>query len=291
MLKLSSPGLYLLGPDKNVQVSLDEFLLVLFHSPSSSSSGLVLEHSQDHTTDFLAEIKELYQKYSNLPDVDPALIKVKIFGTKPQNGHLVSALRNWLTRNQIPIVSSDFGKELRGFAQVDCKIGKLGIEGPGNPERKVSILSTGTLRNRFHNHESSVKILVLSHNSNTRILAKQAIEEEVLWEAHCPENLSLSSLTEILSEFKFSALIISNDFSQDTKIQDLLLDYIQNEPKVVLGCIGAQLPHWTPKKTKLLPPLEPYLIPRFKKILRHCFSEILFSETSEMISFPQKKKA
>lgn len=291
MIKLTSSGLYLLGPDKNVQVSLDEFLLVLFHSPSSSSSGLVLEQSKDHTTDFLKEIKELYQKYSNLPDVDPALIKVKVFGTKPQNGHLVSALRNWLNQNQIPIISSDFGKNLRGLALVDCKSGKLGIEGPGNREKKISILSTGTLRNRLKNHGSHAKILMLSHYSNTRILAKQAIEEEVLWEAHCPEDLSLNSLTEVLSSFKFSALIISNDFSQDSKIQELLLDYIQNEPNVVVGFIGAQLPHWAPQKTKLLPPLEPYLIPRFKKILGHCFSEILFSETSEMISFPQKRKA
>jgi hypothetical protein len=291
MITLNSPGLYLLGNEKQVQVSIEEFLLVLFHSPSSSSSGLVLEHSEDHSSDFLAEIKELYQKYSNLPDVDSALIKVKIFGTKPQNTHLVLALRNWLNRNQIAIIASDFGKVLYGPAIIDCKSGKVGIEGPSDQKNRITLLSTGTMRNRFKKQEAQSKILILSENDNTRILAKQAIEEEISWEAHCPKDLSLSSLKNVMSEIIFSAIIVSDDFNMEPTVLEYLLDHNKKCPSLVFGYLGAQLPVWATSNMKHLPPLEPYLIPRFKKIIRHCLSEVLFSKTSELMNFPQRRKA
>jgi len=291
MLKLNSPGLYLLGKGKTVQVATDDFLIILFHSPSSDSSALMLEKSDEHREDFLTKLQEMFTKYSQLADVDPALIKVKIFGAKPQYTSLMSILRKWLAKNEIPIVASDFGKNLRGLATIDCSAGKIGIQCSFERTEGASLLSTGTAKGRHHSSRTTATMIVLSHSSVTRILAKQSIEEEPSWQAHCPTDLSRVGLTQALNRKNFSALILADDIAKNETVRDLIIETQSENPDVVFAWIGSSLPDWATPNMKLLPPLEPFLIPRFKKMLKQSLADILFSKTSQTLSFPRKRKA
>jgi len=291
MLKLVSPGIYLFGAGKKVQVSTADFLVVLFHSPSSQSSGLFLEQSAEHRSDFLSELNELYLRYSKLPDVDPALIKVKILGAQPQFSPLMVTLRSWLNRHQVPVITNDFGRALKGMALIDCSSGKMGIRFSSGRIDQATLLSSGTARNRNPQFTPSFNILVLSKNPNNRILAKQAIEEEMSWQAHCPIDFGIKALDEVFNKLKFSALIFTDDFISDEEISEWVLERVKRNPKLILGCMGSKLPVWATLQTRLLPPLEPYLISQFKKILKKSFADLLFSDTSDTLAFPKKRKA
>jgi len=291
MLKLVSPGVYLFGAGKKVQVSTADFLVVLFHSPSSQSSGFVLEQSDEHRSDFLSELTELYHKYSELPDVDPALIKVKVMGAQAPFGPLMVSLRSWLSRHQIPVITNDFGRSLKGMALIDCSSGKIGIQFSPGRVNPATLLSSGTARNRNPRFIPSFNILILSKNPNNRILAKQAIEEEMSWQAHCPIDFSINALEGVFNTLKFSALILTDDFIGDEEVSRWALESSKRNPKLILGFVGSKLPVWGTPQMRLLPPLEPYLISRFKKILKKSFADLLFSETSDTFTFPKKRKA
>lgn len=291
MLRLLSPGIYLFCAGKKVEVSTSDFLVVLFHSPSSQSTGIVLEQPEEHSSDFISELTDLYQRYSKLPDVDPALIKVKILGAQPQFSPLLVTLLSWLNRHQVPVIANDFGRALKGLAIIDCSTGKMGIRFPSGNLGQVSLLSVGTARNRHSHFHSSLNILVLSKNPNYRILAKQAIEEEMSWQALCPKDLTTKFLEGLFKKSKVSALVITDDLINDPKVPPWVLEKAKKNPKLILGFLGSKLPSWATPQMRLLPPLEPYLIPRFKKILKQSFADLLFSETSHTIAFPKKRKA
>lgn len=289
LIKLTSAGLYLLGNGKRVQVSTDHCLVIVFHSPSSSSSAIILEEASEHRSDFIEAVTDIFQKYSSLSDVDSALIKAKVFGTKPHFSPLMSSLNKWLAHHRVPIVASDFGKAFYGQAIIDCSTGKIGFQ--FNAQQKQSLLSSGTARDRRPSAESKVKILILSRNPVYQTLVRQAIEEDDCWKAHSLSVVSKKTIDQALKDFGFSAIILTDEFTTDPSIEQTVLALSKNYPDMIIGWIGRELPQWEIKNIKHLPPLEPYLIPRFKKILKQSLSQVFFSKTSQTFLFSPKARA
>ncbi|MFM8270125.1 MAG: hypothetical protein ACKN9V_08055, partial [Pseudomonadota bacterium] len=181
---LTQSGVYLLTRPKKVSVSLEDFLVITLHSPSSASTALILQTTVEHRTDFINQLETVYQKYASLTDVDSNLIQSKIFGARDKFSTLLTTLRSWLKKNHIPVIASDLGRSLPGKLVLDSSTGRVGVQyEKDNWDRLGSLLSTGTARDRSKTNNLAHQVLVLSKNSVTKTLAQQSIEEEPHWSA------------------------------------------------------------------------------------------------------------
>ncbi len=291
--QLAQSGVYLISRDKKVSVSLEDFLVITLHSPSSTSTALILQSAGEHRADFLNQLDKVYEKYASLSDVDSNLIQGKVFGAGNRFSLLLTTLRSWLKRNHIPVVASDLGRALPGELVLDGSSGRIGIQYRKNDwDQGGSLLSTGTARNRSYQSPSSHQVLVLSKSSVVRTLAQQSIEEEAQWSASCPESLDDTTLS-TLAKTKWSAIILSDELKTENKIMNTLVKYSEANPNVPMAWIGAELPSWKNEisRLRLLPPLEPFLIPHFKRILKQSMLDSSMSETSETLNFSKRKKS
>lgn len=291
---LSQSGIYLISGNKNVSTSVEDFLVITLHSPSSSTTALILKSTVEHQIDFINQMDTIYQKYSSLEDVDPNLIQSKVFGAADKFTSLLATLKGWLNRNHIPVVASDFGRALPGELIVEGASGRIRLQyHSGSWSKLSSILSTGTARNRSNSAPTSHHVLVLSNNPLVRTLARQSIEEEPNWSASCPENLDDSSISKTLKTGHWSAVIVSDELKNQNKLMDRLLEFGEAHPKLPMAWIGAKLPGSKKEggRFRLLPPLEPFLIPHFKKILKESIQNSNLSETSETLTFLKRKQA
>jgi hypothetical protein len=291
--QLAQSGVYLISRDKKVSVSLEDFLVITLHSPSSTSTALILQSAGEHRSDFLNQLDKVYEKYASLSDVDSNLIQGKVFGAGNRFSLLLTTLRSWLKRNHIPVVASDLGRALPGELVLDGSSGRIGIQYRKNDwDQGGSLLSTGTARNRSYQSPSSHQVLVLSKSSVVRTLAQQSIEEEAQWSASCPESLDDTTLS-TLAKTKWSAIILSDELKTENKIMNALVKYSEANPTVPMAWIGGELPSWKNEisRLRLLPPLEPFLIPHFKRILKQSMLDSSMSETSETLNFPKRKKS
>jgi len=291
--QLSQSGAYLLSRDKKVSVSLEDFLVITLHSPSSSSTALILQGPGEHRTDFLSHLDKIYEKYTSLSDVDANLIQSKVFGAGNRFSVLLTTLKSWLNRNHIPVVASDLGRALPGDLVLEGASGRIGIQYRKSDWSQLgSLLSTGTARNRSQAKTPLHQVLVLSKSPVVRTLAQQSIEEESEWSASCPDSLDEANLSAFLAKTTWAAVIISDELKTETKIMNQVLKYSGAHPTVSFGWIGAELPDWKKNfsKLSLLPPLEPFLIPHFKKILKQSILDSSLSETSETLAFSKRKR-
>ncbi|NBT59942.1 hypothetical protein EBT16_14290, partial [bacterium] len=289
---LTQSGIYLISRNKNISASLNDFLVITLHSPSSSTTALILKNSAEHQADFLNQLDTIYKKYSSLEDVDPNLIQCKVFGTGNKFTPFLATLKLWLNKNGIPVIATDLGRPFPGELVLEGASGRVRIKYQvGTEETPSSILSTGTARNRAQSQATTEPVLVLSRSQVIRTLSRQAIEEDPQWEASCPDKLDSTSLSLFLKKNHWSAVIVSNELKSDSKLMDQILDFATNHPKVCMAWIGAELPDLKKesKRFRLLPPLEPVLIPHFKKILKQSIQASTLSETSETLSFPKRK--
>jgi hypothetical protein len=291
--QISQSGVYLLSRDKKVSVSLEDFLVITLHSPSSTSTALILQSPGEHRTDFLNQLDKIYEKYASLSDVDSNLIQSKVFGAGNRFTMLLTTLKSWLKRNHIPVVASDLGRALPGELVLEGSSGRIGIQ-----YRKTdwsqwgSLLSTGTARNRASSSPSSHEVLVLSKNSVVRTLAQQSIEEEPQWSAFCPDSLD-DAIHSTLARTRWSAIILSDELKTENKLMNSLVKYSESNPNVPMAWIGGELPSWKSQisRLRLLPPLEPFLIPHFKRMLKQSMLDSSVSETSETLNFSRRKKS
>lgn len=291
---LTQSGVYLLTRPRKVSVSLEDFLVITLHSPSSSSTALILQSVVEHRNDFLNQLDSIHQKYSSLSDVDPNLIQSKIFGTGDRFSTSLSTLRSWLKKNHIPVIASDLGRALPGELILESASGRVGIQYKRSMlETFGSLLSTGTARNRAETPSILHRVLVLSNSPVIETLAQQSIEEEPQWSASCPENLDESTVALTLAEGSWSAVIISDELKTEMKLMNQMIEYAKAHSSVPVAWIGAELPHWKKEITRLrlLPPLEPFLIPHFKRILKQSILDLSLTETSETLNFPSRRKA
>ncbi|NBX75468.1 MAG: hypothetical protein EBQ92_02860 [Proteobacteria bacterium] len=291
--QLSQSGVYLLSRDKKVSVSLEDFLVITLHSPSSTSTALILQSTAEHRADFLNQLDKIYEKYSSLSDVDSNLIQSKVFGAGNRFSILLTTLKSWLKRNHIPVVASDLGRALPGELVLEGASGRIGIQYRKNDlEQWGSLLSTGTARDRSSSSASLHQVLVLSKNPVVRTLAQQSIEEESQWSASCPESLGDSTFSN-LTKTKWAAVVISDELKTENKMMNSLVKYSEANPNVPIAWIGGELPSWKNEisRLRLLPPMEPFLIPHFKRILKQSILDSSLSETSETFTFSKRKKA
>jgi hypothetical protein len=66
----------------------------------------------------------------------------------------------------------------------------------------------------------------------------------------------------------------------------------EKNPSIQFRWVGAELPKLDENiELKLVPPLDPILLPEFKKKLRQAIFDSELSTTSETLTFPTKRKA
>lgn len=289
---LKDSGLFLFSKDKEVLISIENSILVTFRSPSSSSIGVILHDRIEPRSELIRKLNTLFEKYSSLPDVDPNLIRAKIFGTAEKHTNSLTALKSWLNRHKVPVVATALGRSLPNEVLLICSSGKVGMQyqkevlSDGN-----NFLSTGTARQRDLSNRTQSRILVLSELAVQRALVKQCVEEEPHWEAHCEGDLNLKKLSSLFEKSNWFAVLISNEIREKAELFNWLLAKAETYPKLQFRWIGNELPQEarTLKNWKLLPPLDPVLLPHFKRLLRQALADYQFSETSETLPFPKKK--
>jgi hypothetical protein len=243
--------------------------------------------------DFLNQLDKIYEKYASLSDVDCNLIQSKVFGAGNRFTLLLTTLKSWLKRNNIPVIASDLGRALPGELVLEGASGRIGIQYRKNDWNQWgSLLSTGTARNRGSSSPPSHAVLVLSKSSVVRTLAQQSIEEEPQLSASCPDSLDDTTLP-ILAKTKWSAIILSDELKTENKIMGSVVKYSEANPNVPIAWIGGELPAWKNQisRLRLLPPLEPFLIPHFKRQLKRSILDSSVSETSETLNFTQRKQS
>jgi len=291
IIKLS--GTYLFSKRKDVALSLKDHLLITLHSPSSSSTAVILQEMTEHRSDFIKKLDWLLEKYSALNDVDASLIQTKIFGSMNQFASLFPTLKAWLQRTKIPVAASQLGTSLPSEVVLDASKGKVGLRFPfERPNEMLGLLSTGTARNRVSSPKTSVFVTILSLSSVTRTLAKQCIEEEPSWEALCPTPKDADSLRAALKEQSSSVIILGDDLQTKPKLVNVIAQHIEKNPKVNVGWVGSHLPKEITQafpKAKLLPPLEPFLLPHFKKMIKRALQESNSALMNETIPFESSK--
>lgn len=287
---IKSPGIYLFSREKTVQILIKESLLITFHSPSSSSTGIVIQGNHEHRRDFLDKLETLFEKYKNLPDVDGALIRCKVFGNAEKNGPLLLSLKNWLQQHHLPVVASDLSQALPGEVMIDCTNGKVGVQYHQRSENLAAyFLSTGTARDRSPNQKPSFNILVLTELASSKILIKQTIEELSDCSASCPPLNKNGMSSDFLAQ-EWSAIVISDELKNNLPILRQVATLQEKNPELPVRWIGAFLPQLDLiTHLKLVPPLEPVLIPHFKRMLQQALADSDFSKTSETFKFSGRK--
>ena len=291
--KINQAGLYLFSNDREIIISLNDFLMVTFHSPSSSSTSVLLQGVTDHRSDFIGKLESLFEKYSSLPDVDGNLIQAKVFGFGNHFAGLLPSLKQWLMKAEIPVIASQLGSHLPEEVLLTPQNGKVGIRfNPSKTSGDFNLLSTGTARNRSATPEDPTQVTVLSLSAVTRALAKQCIEEEPSWEADCPELSHEKNLQQFLADCKSSLIILSDEVKTKPKLLDVVARHFERNPQIRLGWIGAHIPQEILTlfpEVKLLPPLEPFLIPHFKKMIKKALRDSLASFSNSPIPFSSPK--
>jgi hypothetical protein len=188
------------------------------------------------------------------------------------------------------VSATALGKNLPNEVLLNCASGKVGIQYQSPLESKEELfLSTGTARSRTSTNPAQARILVLSSLSSIKALAKQCIEEEPQWEAFCESNLK--SVHQLFENTKWFAVLVSNELKEDPKWMPLIKEISQANPKIQFRWVGNDCPKelLNEKNWKTLPPLDPILLPHFKKLLRKAFSDYQYSETSDTLHFPKNK--
>lgn len=286
-------GSFIFSKSKPVSISVDNFLLVTFHSSSSSSTGVIVQALFEHRTDFLDKLDTLFEKYSSLPDVDPNRVRTKVFGATSKFNPILTALKGWLDRHQIPVVATDLGRVISSEVVLEPQTGRVGVQYQTPSDLGQSVfLSEGTARDRKTKQDVQVEILLLSLNASTRTLAKQAIEEQAGWQATCPVEIKFAQIKSLLSKKKWLGLIISDELQTHRDLELFLKDVSKSHQNLPIHWIGAEIPKSLRviPNLKLLPPLEPFLIPQFKKSLQKALMDFKFSSTSETLAFSKKSK-
>lgn len=287
---IKNPGIYLFSREKTIQASIRDSLLVTFHSPSSTSTGIVIQGNLEHRRDFLDKLETLFEKYKNLPDVDGALIRCKVFGRAEKNGPLLLTLKNWLQRHHLPVVASDLSRALPGEVAIDCANGKVGVQYLHRTENLAAyFLSTGTARDRSPQQKPAFNILVLTEIASSRILIKQTIEELNDCSASCPL-LTKNGISSELMASEWSAIVITDELKNNLPVLRQVANLQEKNPELPVRWVGAFLPKLDSiTNLKLVPPLEPVLIPHFKKMLQQALADSDFSKTSETFKFSGRK--
>lgn len=293
-ININQSGLYLFSNEREITISLEDFLLVTFHSPSSSSTSVLLQAVTDHRSDLIGKLDNLLDKYSSLPDVDGNLIQAKIFGLATRFAGLLPSLKQWLLKAEIPVVASQLGPHLPMEVLLTPQNGKVGVRfsARGTPTMNFDLLTSGTARNRLLSQETTTRVTTLSLSAVTRALVKQCIEEEPAWEAHCPEITDEKSLQHYLNQHSSPIIIFSDEFKSKPKLLEVVAKHHQKNPKISFGWIGAHIPAEIIQlfpNARLLPPLEPFLIPHFKKMIRRALKDSQFTSSHSAIPFSNPK--
>ena len=294
LIQINESGIYLFTSPKKLSVSLKKVLIFTMHSPSSSSTGLVVQSPDEHRGDLLYKLDTLWTKYSKLDDVNTELIEGKIFGEGDKFSSLLLSLKGWLQRHEIPVPASNLGKLLPDHLFLDCASGKVGIQYLKNDGEQAShLISSGTARLRNTANPIRAEVLILSTNRVLRTLAKQCVEEQPHWLATAPENFNESFVKNLKEENRWSVVLVFDDLIARPDLVNWLDGISNHNPNVQFRWVGAQIPHPLKqfKNCKLLPPLEPVLLPEFKKNLNHAVFDSELSSTSETWSFPRRKRA
>lgn len=292
MTVITEPGIYLFGNPKKVSISLKENLVFTLHSLSSSSTGILVQSPDEHRGDFLNKLDTLWNKYSSLSDVDTGSVQCKIFGRGDKYTSLLISLKSWLERHQIPVIASNVGKLVPQEVVVDCASGKVGIQYLGSQSLEMSLfLTEGTARLRNPVSAIHAEVLVLSTVRVSRTLAKQCIEEEPNWQASCPASFE-SDFRQILQEDnRWSVVLIFDEMKTHKDLLSWMNQLYQKNPSIQFRWVGGELPKLNENfAVKLVPPLDPILLPEFKKKLRQAIFESELSNTSETLAFPEKRK-
>lgn len=293
-IQINEPGLYLFGSPKKISVSLKGLLVFTLHSPSSSFTGLVVQSPEEHRGDLLYKLDTLWKKYSTLSDVDANSIQGKIFGEGDKFTSLLLTLKGWLARHKIPVLASNVGKLLPDNLVVDCGSGKVGIQYLKSDLSPSSyLISSGTARLRNDSYPIKAEVIILSSNRVTRTLAKQCVEEQPQWSATAPELFNDAFLKKLKEENRWSVALVFDDLESNPHLSQWIQNLAAFSPSVQFRWIGAQIPYELKSigDFKQLPPLEPVLIPEFKKSLARAVFDSELSSTSETWNFSKKKRA
>jgi|688.fasta_scaffold64798_4 hypothetical protein len=290
---ITEPGIYLFANPKKVSISLKEKLVFTLHSLSSSSTGILVQSPDEHRGDFLTKLDTLWNKYSSLSDFDSGSIQCKIFGRGEKYTSLLISLKSWLERHQVPVVASNVGKFIPEQVMVDCSSGKVGIQylSPSSQDRSL-LITEGTARLRNPGSAIHAEVLVLSTVRVSRTLAKQCIEEEPNWQAACPSSFESDFKQYIKEGNRWSVALIFDEMRNHKDLASWMKQLNEKNPSIQFRWVGAELPKLDENiELKLVPPLDPILLPEFKKKLRQAIFDSELSTTSETLTFPTKRKA
>lgn len=289
---LKDSGVFLFSKEKEILISIQDSLLVTFRSPSSRSVGVILHHSSEPRSELTRKLDALFKKYFSLSDVDSNLIQAKIFGRGEKHSSSLVALKSWLNRHKVPVVASALGRTLPNEVTLICSTGKVGIQYQRDVfQEKIPFLSSGTARQRNPSLSTIGKVLVLSPLPAHQSIIKQCIEEQPLWEAVCQQDFHPKKLSSLFRQASWFAVVISSELQEKPETLDILRAASQEHPKLQFRWIGNEMPKEAAslKNWKLLPPVDPLLLPQFKKLLKQALLDYQFAETSETLLFPRKK--
>jgi hypothetical protein len=291
-VRLESPGIYLFSAPVQAQISIYRETVVILWVAAKKSAGIAILSPESKVEDLRQTLDGLHHKVTQDLGLKDPKIEVKIFGGSMGGKLALQTALHWVEVTTLPLLSRDTGGDHPRNLTVDCATGGVGITyADRTPAELFLTLGTARLRNPLDNVQTEV--LVLSKNSVKRTLAKQAIEEQPQWSASTPKNPK-----EILGktgkiDFPWSIVLLFDDLEEDAACLKWITKMSAQYPSVQFRWVGGSLPSFAKKVPflKHLPPVEPVLMPEFKRKIQRALFEHLSSDTSDIIKFPKRRRA
>lgn len=286
-IRLHQPGLYSFSHERDITAEIDRELLITFYSATSKMVGVVIHPANGHLTELLEKLEVITKKLAARG------LEAKLFGLSHGPEVIAAQAAHWLRDHKINVVASDTGRALPRVLLIKPDTGQVGVRySRGSEETEHGFLSTGSARQRNPLDAVHSEVLVLTTNPVWRILAKQAIEEQKSWGAATPKDPLEMTNGKVPSAFPWSVVLLFSDLENEPNTPEFIATLLEKYPSVQIRWVGPALPSFAKQipALKLVPPLDPILLPEFKNRIRSAIFDHEIADTSDLIRFPKKRK-
>lgn len=291
-IHLDKTGAFLFKAPAQVSLMLNRELCIVLSLPKKHACGIALFDPEENIKELYQSLETLYQKLVDTYAADSSQIEVKIFGLRNGLRSAIEGALHWLAGNGLRIVAKDIGANATRKILVNCDSGMVGVNYAEGTSQPLQWIAEGSARNRNPMDTVHAEVLVLSESPVKRTLAKQSVEEERHWSAATPKKPLDILSKETVSDFPYPVVLLFDDLEDYNLIEAFISRVQLAYPAVQFRWVGTAVP--TPLKRafpqlKLLPPLEPDLLPEFKKKLRGAVFDHATTETNTLIPFERKR--
>lgn len=290
-MHLDKTGAFLFKAPTQVSMLLNRELAIVFCLPKKEVCGIALFDPEQNIKELNQSLETLYQKMIDTYAADPSQLQIKIFGLRNGLRSVIEATLDWLEGNHLKVVAQDLGANATRKVLVNCQTGMVGVNYAEGTTQPMHWIAEGSARNRNPMDSINAEVLILTENAVKRTLAKQAIEEERHWTAATPKNPTDIISKKTVSDFPWSVVLIFDDMDDYNPIEAWISRLHLTFPAVQIRWVGATIPAQLKRafpELKQLPPLEPALLPEFKKKLKSAVFDHATSETSTLIPIKRK---